>query len=691
MPDSLVMILKMSALTFISIMLTYVMWAMLRNKPMNTKRRILVGVVFGLFSVLSTHFGVNYDGMVVNVRDLGPMSAGLFFDPVSGIIAGLIGGIERYFAGQYLNIGVFTMKACSIATCLAGFFAAFLNIVIFKGKKPSVAYSFFMGSVIEVFHMYAVFATHTDVLDQAFYVVKICAPPMITFSGIGLALASAYLRYKSGEWRDPFRRRKSGEVPVSEKFQMWLFGVTASLLFVTFILSYFIQTGSALQGAKSELKNSEVDTVRVYDLLRNRGDEINTIVIHIGYEGRYVIFDSSGNMIAGDYADEDMTDVLRKTAEENIGNKDYFWFNAEGGRNLAITNELSDGARLLIYMPEDGIFRQRDILAYEMLLADILIFTVIFVLISLLVQSLVVDNLHEVNRSLNRITEGNLDEKVSVYRSSEFTSLSDDINLTVDALKGYIDAAKKRIEQELLLAKTIQDSALPKNFDYNHEGFEIFASMDPAKEVGGDFYDFFFVDGNRIALVIADVSGKGIPAALFMMRSKTQLRSLAETGNPLPEVFERVNNELCEGNDANMFVTVWMAVANLETGIVKCINAGHEYPAIKRKDGSYELLKEKHTLPLGVMESLKFSEYEIRIEPGDSLFVYTDGVPEATNLKNEQYGTERMLTALNLFRDEPVEKILPAIKQDIDVFVGEAEQFDDVTMLGFSYNGINES
>ena len=321
------------------------------------------------------------------------------------------------------------------------------------------------------------------------------------------------------------------------------------------------------------------------------------------------------------------------------------------------------------------------------MLADILLLTIIYVLISLLVQGMVIDDLLEVTESLGKITLGDLEEKVNVYNSSEFASLSDDINLTVDVLKGYIDAAEKRIEQELLLAHNIQDSALPKNFRFSHTGFEIYATMDPAKEVGGDFYDFFFVDTDRIALVIADVSGHGIPAALLMMRSKTVIRSLAESGLNPAVVMEKVNEELCEGNDINMFVTVWMGIMDLKTGVMRCVNAGHEYPAIRHGSGLFETLKDTHRPPLGAMEDLTYEEYELQLEAGDVLYVYTDGVPESINTKEEQYGTDRMLITLNSNSGGSMAELLADVKADMDLFVGEAEQFDDITMMGFRYNG----
>jgi serine phosphatase RsbU (regulator of sigma subunit) len=292
-----------------------------------------------------------------------------------------------------------------------------------------------------------------------------------------------------------------------------------------------------------------------------------------------------------------------------------------------------------------------------------------------------------VNESLRKITDGNLNEVVSVYSSSEFASLSNDINQTVDVLKRYISEAEKRIEQELEFAKNIQESALPHNFSFPRNDFEIYASMDAAKEVGGDFYDFFFVDVNKICLVIADVSGKGIPAALFMMRSKTVIRGYAESGKSPSEIFSLANNGLCEGNDANMFVTVWIGIIDLETGHMVCSNAGHEIPAIMRAGGAYELYKQKHNLALGIFADVPFREYEIDLAPGDSLFVYTDGAPEAINEKQEEYGTGRLIEELNKYKLFTQKDILNYTRKNIAMYVGEEEQFDDVTMLGFKYNG----
>ena len=298
---------------------------------------------------------------------------------------------------------------------------------------------------------------------------------------------------------------------------------------------------------------------------------------------------------------------------------------------------------------------------------------------------MIVRNLDKVNQSLGRITAGHLNESVEVEESAEFTKLSAEINTTVIALRGYIDAAENRMKEELKLAAAIQDAALPKNFNLPTNHLEVYALMTPARSVGGDFYDFFYVGMDQIALVIADVSGKGIPASLFMMRAKTAIKNTACNGLGPAKILENVNNMLCEGNDAEMFVTVWLGILDMKTGLMRCANAGHEYPALMRAGSGYELLKDKHGLVLAGYENVTMKEYEITLNPGDRLFVYTDGVPEAVDERNEQFGTGRMTEELTRRKDGSQEILLKGMLEAIRTFAGEAEQFDDITMLGITY------
>ena len=680
------MILKMSAVTGVNILLTYVLWRFVKDKKMTIWLRILLGAIYGGCAVLSTHFGVNYNTMMLNVRDLAPLTAGLFFDPVAGVIAGFIGGIERYIAGTYYGVGSYTRIACSISTCLSGVLAALLNIYIFKKKKPSAVYAYFLGSTMEVFHMYVVLITHRSDMNMAYYVVKICAGPMIIFTGIGLAMISLMIRIMSGEWHKPAHSKKTEDIPVSQRFQFWLFVVTTFILIFNLIFGYVIQTQTAVQNSKNVLAASIKNINGNYGRINGTVVDISDITIKVGSSGKYEIYTEDGEIVYGDHVGEKVDESIISKAKD-VPSGETFTADVLGTESLCMTRELHDGNTILVSMPLEEVYEDRNHKTYETVMADIILFTVIYLLISMLVQNIVVSNIQLVNKSLKKITNGNLDEEVSVYSSSEFASLSEDINHTVTVLKSYIEAAEHRIEQELEFARNIQESALPHNFTFPRNDFELYAAMDPAKEVGGDFYDFFLIDSNKLCLVIADVSGKGIPAALFMMRSKTAIRSFAETGITPGEIFEKANNTLCEGNDANMFVTVWMGILNLDTGHMICANAGHEFPVLERAGGDYEYYKQKHNMALGVMDGTHYREYELDIAPGDRLLVYTDGIPEAINENEEEYGLNRLLDVINANKDSSQENLIKYIRQDIWAFVGTADQFDDVTMLGIRYIG----
>ena len=230
---------------------------------------------------------------------------------------------------------------------------------------------------------------------------------------------------------------------------------------------------------------------------------------------------------------------------------------------------------------------------------------------------------------------------------------------------------------------------LPTTFPFMPERseFDLYASMDPAKEVGGDFYDFFMVDDNHLALVMADVSGKGIPAALFMMASKILIKNRVMTGESPGKVLRAVNDQICESNEEEMFVTVWLGVLDLRNGTLISANAGHEYPILKEPDGDFELIKSKHGFVLGGMPGMKYRETEMVLQPGAKLFLYTDGVPEAENQSETQYGYDRFLKALNSRKDGTPQQLLAAVEESVAAFVQDYIQFDDLTMLCVHYTG----
>lgn len=253
-----------------------------------------------------------------------------------------------------------------------------------------------------------------------------------------------------------------------------------------------------------------------------------------------------------------------------------------------------------------------------------------------------------------------------------------------------ITAEKERIGAELGVASQIQEGMLPSIFPPfpGRSEFDIYATMHTAKEVGGDFYDFFLLDDDHLAIVMADVSGKGVPAALFMMASKILISNFALMNPDSPaKILERVNHQICLSNRAEMFVTTWLGILEISTGTMRAANAGHEYPVVRRSGGQYELFRDRHGFVLGGLDGMHYKEYEMHFQPDDLLFLYTDGVTEATDQANELFGDARLLKALNKYEDRDPRDVLENLKKELDLFVGDAPQFDDITMLCLRYRG----
>lgn len=308
--------------------------------------------------------------------------------------------------------------------------------------------------------------------------------------------------------------------------------------------------------------------------------------------------------------------------------------------------------------------------------------------------------LKKVQQNIRQYTQSQNSQEIignlaAIKSENEIGQLCEDVSSMVKEIDDHLDqiekitAEKERIGYELTLANRIQSDILPNVFPAFPERreFEVYASMEPAREVGGDFYDFFMVDDDHLCLVIADVSGKGIPAALFMMASKIILANNAMMGKSPAKILADTNHAICSNNREEMFVTVWLGILELSTGILKAANAGHEYPAIRKPNGKFELDRRKHGFIIGAMEDVVYREYETKIEPGSKIFVYTDGLPEAADSRNRMFTTERMLEVLNRDPEAKPEEILKSIRTAVDSFVGKAEQFDDLTMMCVSYNG----
>ena len=769
------------------------------GKLKSSVRQVIFGIIFGALAIIGTEWGIPMNGAQVNCRDAAVMIAGLLFGAPAGIIAGLIGGIERWVAVAW-GVGTFTRVACSVSTILAGLYAAALRKFMFEDKKPGWLISCAAGIVMEVFHLTMVFITNMSTPEKAMAVVKACSIPMIIANGVSVMLAAMVLTAlaKDGIFNFGFRRDR---VRISQTIQRWLL-VTVVVAFAA--TSFFVyrlqseisarQTDSLLDLALTEVAQDIRDTsdqnlivlsnkvardigtdtlaniAQKYDVTEIDVVDHNGIIVDctapdfigfdmasgeqsaeflcllkdiavyaqgygpISYDAsimrKYAGVKTAGGFVqvgydAAHFQRDIDTQVIGMTKNRHVGSTGYVLILDEQfhvasvpeklqNRSLAELSALVDhlpgvtfkltligepcfcryrmteGYYIVSVLPEAEALQMRNIALYVNTFMEILVFAALFALIYLLIKKVVVNQIKNINSSLAEITGGNLGVIVDVRSNEEFASLSDDINSTVDALKHYIDEASARIDAELEFAKNIQASALPSSFPAypKRKDFDIFASMNPAKEVGGDFYDFYMTDSDNLHFLIADVSGKGIPAAMFMMRAKTELKSLTESGVAINEVFTHGNAALCEGNDAGMFVTAWQGGIDLSSGLVRFANAGHNPPLVRHAaDGKFEYLRTRAGFVLAGMDGVNYKAQELQLERGDTIYLYTDGVTEATDANKELYGEDRLLNAINSREFENMEELCRFIKADVDAFVGEAPQFDDITMVALKYIG----
>lgn len=480
-------------------------------------------------------------------------------------------------------------------------------------------------------------------------------------------------------------------------------------------------TGSIISGddVARYLETGEVDdkyyeTLEYIDLIRENLSA-NYIYVAEVIDGYYITYvfdaenpdDAYDRFILGDtglMTEEYIADVYL-VESEGARPDNYFYSESQFGYNTTALAPLYDSSGNIVALVGVELSMQglQDMLndyMYDVFTITPLVILLLLALFMFFIRKSVIKPLDSITQASDDFMQTKLvsEEKLmSVNTGDELQVLARAIaKMQTDTLN-YLDEIKlvtgerERIGAELDVAKHIQADMLPTVFPKEPEipFVKIFASMTPAKEVGGDFYDFFDIDGDHIGLVMADVSGKGIPAALFMVIAKTLIKNAAQSGISPKEVFEKVNNELCENNAEEMFVTCWLGILNTKSGKLQAVSAGHEYPVIKRKAGEFEIFKDVHGFVMGGMENMRYRQYDIQLNEGDTIFLYTDGVPEATNIQNELYGMERMVKKLNQCKESYPKEQIEAVLADVMEFTGEAEQFDDVTMLGVTRTADN--
>ena len=342
-----------------------------------------------------------------------------------------------------------------------------------------------------------------------------------------------------------------------------------------------------------------------------------------------------------------------------------------------------NGITAVFFIPESEIYSGRDQTLAYLLFGLLVLFMMLFLIISATVQRNVVQRIQVVNRGLGQIRAGNLNEKVDVKGNTEFEELSLGINTTVDALKETMREIAEKNRQEMEFAREVQNSALPSG-SLAGRGFEVLGSMQAAKDVGGDFYDYFLIGEDKLGIVVADVSGKGVPAALFMMTAKTLIKNFVLGGKTPAEALRFANVQLCENNEKGMFVTVWLGILDLTDGRMEFANAAHNPPLLKKDGEPFQYMdykKYRRGLVLGGLEETQYRNNEIFLSQGDVLFLYTDGVTEAANRDLKLYGEERLKACMEANYKLAPEVLLRAVRSDIDDFAAGMEQYDDITMV----------
>ncbi len=448
------------------------------------------------------------------------------------------------------------------------------------------------------------------------------------------------------------------------------------------------------QKALGYLYLRETNRLINYQLRDANYDEIYLIDVSEDDFG-YLYFDTENDRIAQEVRDSHVIQEAFKNGTDSIFGETVY--------------EITQGDEMILnsYSPifENGKARAALILRYNctdfysmqyetirmMLLTGVIALLITDILLMLFIYRKAVRPITAVKRVVlsyktDKDSKKTIGEMQRIKSRNEVGVLADSFSEMAGELDSYISenlrltAEKERVAAEFELAAKIQLDMLPTNFP-KHSGFELFASMTPAKEVGGDFYDFFMTDDDHLCLVIADVSGKGIPAALFMMKSKLIIKENALSGGTPGQILRKANHALCEDNTNMMFVTVWLGILEISSGKLTAANAGHEYPVIRQPGKNYQLLKDKHGAALGVFDHMTYKDYEISLPKGGTLFVYTDGIDEATNADNELFKSERLLAALNHAADHSPKDVISEVRGAVDRFVGEAPQFDDMTML----------
>ncbi len=497
-------------------------------------------------------------------------------------------------------------------------------------------------------------------------------------------------------------QRASAERSVRQIFTTRLFLIAFNVFMIAAAVQFFMITDRLIEQSVSD---AEYDISRMRRYIKEFGIDIDEVAKGYDPVNDFGVAVFKDGIAVGANSDYHLGRTLEEfcggyyfggfpTAGEffdHLSGQKYFTIYSEDfadeGKNIYTYSVVRkfDDMYYIVVCDSKKVLKGRTASLYWSLLITFSILALTLITTRLLLEHVIVSRIDKANASLHKITEGALDERVGVGGLVEFSALSEGINKTVESLERSMDEISERIERELSIAADIQGNALPTDFPAFPDigSMDIYASMDPAREVGGDFYDFFRIGKDKIGIVVGDVSGKGIPAALFMMAAKTEIHSCMESGIGIDEAIKNANLKLCEGNDANMFVTVFAGVFDHKTGILQCVNAGHNPPLVYH-DGGWEYVRNRSGRILGLFADTGYKTFTIKLCPGDAIFIYTDGVTEARDSGGGFYEEERLQKLLNGNGYRDCKGLLKLVRDDIASYSDGAEQADDITMLALS-------
>ncbi len=664
----------------------------------------------------------NIDGKPVYLMlVLGPLLMGaLMFGPIAGALFGLFTGAVLFAHATFFALDFYEVYYMAVANtfalhALVGLVAGWLFSIVVRRTQPGgvrnaaivavcLALSFAASGLViaDVVLAYG----GIDVLDYLReYLFN--SPLGVAIQALVDAAAMVVLCLVT-DWAVERLMRRGGNRRLLSVFRNWMLLVSAVVFMFASAFIFTVTTAQAQDKAAAEMESEVSYLTRQLSvqhglepslLLGGYDSSIDGWVVITDRDGVIVATDDDGRYPTGsslmkllDYEVEGAS--AEEVFETFLGTGETSLIQAVGENGdmsmdiafLAL-GSYSEGYIAMV-RPSSMVYANRlGTMASSTLLAFLLL-AAISVVATVLLNRVVVRHIDETNDSLGKITGGNLNERVSVRDSREFMSLSSGINSTVSALRDTIEEVQQKNAQELLTAKAIQESSLPREFPPfpDIDKFDLYASMKTAKEVGGDFYDFFLIGDaeDKLGFVMADVSGKGIPAALFMMTAKTQIENYMMAGLGVGEAVDAANHQLCIGNDAGMFVTAWLGVLDYNTGLLTYVNAGHN-PPLMRRDGAWEWMRNVSGMPLGLFDGIPYDQYELQLQPGDMLYAYTDGVTEAMNLEGELFHEDRLEQTLYKYGKMNPRSVGVGVRRAITEFTLDCEQSDDITMLILKY------